>query len=191
MTLRKKIGIYGGTFDPVHHAHLILARDAREELGLEQLIFVPAAVSPHKDSPATSAEMRLSMLRAAIEGETAFTVDECELRRRPPSYTIDTVEEIQQTHAGWEIFYLVGEDNVAALASWHGFERLQKLVRFIVLDRTGVQTNHPYEVIHRKIDISATDIRNRIASGRSIRYLVPPKVEEIIRRNNLYREPAK
>ncbi len=188
---RKKIGIYGGTFDPVHHAHLILAREAREKLGLEQLIFVPAAASPHKDSPAASAEMRLSMLRAAIEGETAFAVDECELRRRPPSYTIDTVEEIQQRQAGSDIFYLIGEDNVAALASWHCFERLQKMVRFIVLDRTGGPTNHSYEVIHRKIDISATDIRNRIASGRSIHYLVPPKVEETIRRNNLYREPVK
>ena len=78
---RKKIGIYGGTFDPIHHAHLILARQACEELDLEQLIFVPAAVSPHRDSPVASAEMRLSMLRAAIEGETAFAVDECELRR--------------------------------------------------------------------------------------------------------------
>ncbi|PYK37076.1 MAG: nicotinate (nicotinamide) nucleotide adenylyltransferase [Verrucomicrobia bacterium] len=191
MMTRKKIGIFGGTFDPVHYAHLILAREAREELGLEQLIFVPAAASPHKGSPAASAELRLSMLRAAIEGETAFAVDESELRRGPPSYTIDTVEEIQQREAGSEIFYLIGEDNVTALASWHCFERLQKMVRFIVLDRTGAQANHPYEVIHRKIDISATDIRNRIASGRSIHYLVPPKVEETIRRNNLYREPVK
>ncbi|HAF03757.1 MAG TPA: nicotinate (nicotinamide) nucleotide adenylyltransferase [Spartobacteria bacterium] len=191
MITGKKIGIYGGTFDPIHHAHLILARDAREMLGLEKLIFVPAATSPHKDSPAASAEMRLSILRAAIEGETGFAVDDCELRRAPPSYTIDTVEEIQQREAGSEIFYLIGEDNVAALASWHRFERLQNMVRFVVLDRTGAQTNHPYEVVHRKIDISATDIRKRIASGRSIRYLVPPAVEEIIRRNNLYREPVK
>jgi len=191
MMTRKKIGVYGGTFDPIHHAHLILAREACEKLDLEELIFVPAAVSPHKGSPAASAEMRLSMLRAAIEGEIAFAVDDCELRRAPPSYTIDTVEEIQQRQTGSEIFYLVGEDNVAELASWHCFERLQKMVRFIVLDRTGAQSNHPYDVVHRKIDISATDIRKRIASGRSIRYLLPPRVEEIIRRNNLYLEPVK
>ncbi len=191
MMTRKKIGVYGGTFDPIHRAHLILAREACEKLDLEELIFVPAAVSPHKGSPAASAEMRLSMLRAAIEGEIAFAVDDCELRRAPPSYTIDTVEEIQQRQTGSEIFYLVGEDNVAALASWHCFERLQKMVRFIVLDRTGAQSNHPYDVVHRKIDISATDIRKRIASGRSIRYLLPPRVEEIIRRNNLYLEPVK
>jgi nicotinate-nucleotide adenylyltransferase len=187
----KKIAIYGGTFDPVHHAHLILAREAREMLALEKIIFVPAAISPGKDSPVASAEMRLSMLRAAIKGETALVVDECELNRPPPSYTIDTIEEIRRREADSEIYYLIGEDNLSGLASWHRFEQLQKMVRFVVLDRTGTQTNHPYQVVHRRIDISATEIRKRIASGRSIRYLVPPAVEEIIRQSNLYREPEK
>jgi len=187
----KKIGIYGGTFDPIHHAHLILAREAREMLALEKIIFVPAAISPGKDSPVASAEMRLSMLRAAIEGESGFMVDECELNRPPPSYTIDTIEEIRRREDDSEIYYLIGEDNLSALARWHRFEQLQKMVCFVVLDRTGRQTNHPYQVVHRRIDISATEIRKRIASGRSIRYLVPPAVEEIIRRSNLYREPVK
>ena len=187
----KKIGIYGGTFDPIHHAHLILAREAREMLALEKIIFVPAAISPQKDSPVASAEMRLSMLRAAIKGETGLVVDECELNRPPPSYTIDTIEEIRRREADSEIYYLIGEDNLSALASWHRFEQLQKMVCFVVLDRTGRQTNHPYQVVHRRIDISATEIRKRIASGRSIRYLVPPAVEEIIRQSNLYREPEK
>ncbi len=84
----KKIAIYGGVFDPVHHGHLILAREAGEMLGLEKIIFVPAAVSPFKQSPAASAKMRLSMLQAAIEGENTFVLDDCELRRPPPSYTI-------------------------------------------------------------------------------------------------------
>ena len=187
----KKIGIYGGTFDPIHHSHLILAREAREMLALEKIIFVPAAISPGKDSPVAGAEMRLSMLRAAIEGEAGLMVDDCELNRPPPSYTIDTVEEIRRREDDSEIYYLIGEDNLAALASWHRFEQLQKMVHFVVLDRTGTQTNHPYQVVHRRIDISATEIRKRIASGRSIRYLVPPAVEEIIRRSNLYREPEK
>ena len=84
--------------------------------------------------------------------------------------------------------YLIGEDNVAGLSGWHRYAELQKLVRFIVLERMGLETKHGYEVVHRKIDISATEIRNRVASGRSIRYLVPAAVEEIIRRENLYRE---
>jgi nicotinate-nucleotide adenylyltransferase len=188
----RKIGIYGGTFDPIHHAHLILAREAREFLGLEKVTFVPAAVSPGKDSPVAPAEMRLSMLRAAIEGETGFAIDDCELRRPPPSYTVDTIEEVRKREGEAKIYCFIGEDNVAALPKWHRFADLRKLVQFVVLDRTGsAPAKHSYEIIRRNIDISATDIRNRVASGRSIRYLVPPSVEEIIRRHNLYREPVK
>ena len=186
-----KIAIYGGTFDPIHHGHLLLAREARETLGLEKVIFVPAAVSPFKKSPAANGEIRLSMLQAAIEGDTGFRVDDCELRRPPPSYTIDTVEEIRRREGDVEIHCLIGEDNVGELAKWHRFTELQKMVRFVVLDRTGREASHPYQVIQRKIDISATDIRKRVASLRSIRYLVPAAVEEIIRRENLYREQTK
>jgi len=188
---KKRIGIYGGTFDPVHHGHLILAREALETLKLEKLIFVPATVSPLKDAPIASAQMRLSMLRAAIEGETGFALDDCELRRPPPSYAIDTVEEIRKRESNAEIYYLIGEDNVPELSHWHRFEDLRTLVRFVVLDRTGLNTKHDYDVVHRKIDISATDIRNRVASGRSIGYLVPVTVENIICQQKLYREKEK
>ena len=187
----RKIGVYGGTFDPVHHAHLILAREAREMFALEQIIFIPAAISPHKEWPAASAEMRLAMLQAAIKDEPGFALDDCELRRPPPSYAIDTIEEILRRETEVEIYYLIGEDNALGLSSWHRFDQLQKLVRFIVLDRTGAQASHPFPVVHRKIEISSTELRERIASGRSIRYLVPPAVEEIICRNNLYQEPSK
>jgi len=186
-----KIAIYGGAFDPVHHGHLILAREAREMLGLEKIIFVPAAVSPFKESPVASAKLRLSMLQAAIEGENAFVLDDCELRRPPPSYTIDTVEEIRRREFDSEIYYLIGEDNVPALAKWHRFTELEKIVRFVVFDRTGARTKHDYPSVHRRIDISATEIRKRIASGRSIRYLVPPAVEEIIQSEKLYQEQSK
>ncbi len=187
----KKIGIYGGTFDPIHHAHLILAREARESLGLEKVIFVPAALSPFKKSPIASAELRLAMLKAAIEGEPAFVADNCELLRSPPSYAIDTVKQIRQREGDVEIYYLLGEDNIAMLPRWHRFDELEKLVRFVVLDRTGAEATHSYQVLARKIDISATDVRKRVASGQSIRYLVPSVVEEIIRQGNLYREAAK
>ncbi len=188
----KKIGIYGGTFDPVHHAHLILARDALEALGLDEIIFVPASISPlKKTAPVASGELRLAMLRAAIKGEPKFVVDDCELRRPPPSYTIDTVEEVRQGHRHTTIYCLIGEDNVQTLKKWHRFDELEEMVNFIILGRTGQPPTSSYPVIDRKIDISATEIRKRVASGRSIRYLVPPAVEEIIRREKLYLEQSK
>ena len=186
----RKIGIYGGSFDPIHHAHLILARAAREQLGLEKVIFVPAAVSPFKDKPMASAETRWLMLRAAVQGEPAFAVDDCELRRAPPSYAIDTVQDIQSREPEAEIYFLIGNDNVPTLGKWHRFRDLDELVHFVVLDRAGIDVKHPYETVQRKVDISATEIRNRVASGQSIRYLVPTAVEEIIRQGSLYREQA-
>ena len=186
-----KIAIYGGTFDPIHHAHLILAREARERLGLHKVIFVPAAVSPFKKPPVACAKIRLAMVRAAIEREMGLIVDDCELRRPPPSYTIDTVENIQKREAEAEIYFLIGDDNLPGLEKWHRFGELEKMVRFVVLNRRGgIQSSHPYSVILRRIDISATEIRKRVASGRSIRYLVPEMVEAIIHRENLYREPS-
>ena len=187
----RKIGIYGGTFDPIHHAHLILAREAREQLELEKIIFVPAAASPFKDLPAAPAEPRLAMLGAALRGEAAFVLDDCELRRPPPSYTFDTVREIAGREPDAEIYYLIGEDNVTGLPRWHRFTDLQNLVRFVVLERSGTNAKYSYPTVRRKIDISATELRKRVASGRSIRYFVPPAVEEIIRQGNLYREQAK
>jgi len=187
-----KIAIYGGTFDPIHHGHLIIAREAFETLGPEQVILVPARVSPSKKTaPVTSGAIRLLMLRVAIENEAGLTVDDCELRRPPPSYTIDTVEKIRRRKGNAEIYCLIGEDNVDNLTKWHRFTELEKMVRFVVLDRTGQPPSHSYQIIRRKIDISATEIRKRVASGRSIRYFVPPAVEEIIHREKLYLEQPK
>src|ERR1041384_3075450 len=187
----KKLGIYGGSFDPIHHGHLILAREAREALNLEKIIFVPAALSPFKGRAAfASDDMRLKMLHAAIEGEEGFAIDDCELRRPPPSWTIDTVLEIRKREAYFEIYLLIGEDIVATLDRWRRFDELNKLVSFVVLDRTGSQGESNYQVVRRKIDISATDIRNRVAQGQSIRYLVPPAVEDLIQREKLYRAPS-
>lgn len=187
--MERKIGVYGGTFDPIHHGHLILAREARERLGLEKIIFVPAALSPFKDASATPPNDRLAMLEAAIAGEDGFGIDQIELHRLPPSYTFDTIEMIRARDPKAKLFYLLGQDNVADLPKWHRFDDLQKLVRFVVLDRTGQEkANHPHLVVGRKIDISATEIRKRVASHRSIRYLVPPAVEKIIRSRCLYQE---
>jgi nicotinate-nucleotide adenylyltransferase len=188
----KKIAIYGGTFDPIHHGHLIVAREALERLGIEKVIFIPARVSPlRRTAPVAKDEIRLLMIQAAIENEPEFAVDDCELRRPPPSYTIDTIEEMRQRKGDATIYCLVGEDNVDKLSKWRRFADLKKLVRFVVLDRSGQRPHHTYPVIRRKIDISATEIRKRVASGRSIQYFVPPAVEEIIRREKLYLEQRK
>jgi len=186
----RKIGIYGGTFDPIHHGHLILGRQACEQIGLDQLIFVLAALSPFKKAARASGAARLSMLQAAIQGQDGFTVDDCELKRPPPSYSIDTVLQIREREQKSELFWLIGADNVTGLDKWHRFEELKKLVQFVVLDRACSGEKQLCPVIQRNIDISATEIRNRVASGRSIRYLVPRAVEEIIRCENLYRESA-
>jgi nicotinate-nucleotide adenylyltransferase len=171
---------------------LILARDALEALDLATVIFVPAAASPHKlDEKLTAPDVRLEMLRAAIENEPGFGFDPMELQRAPPSYAVDTIEAFRQREAGTEMFYLIGEDNVVRLTTWHRFAELSKMVQFVVLERSGVKTEHPYRTIRRHLDISATNIRNRVASGHSIRYLVPPAVEKIIRDRHLYMELQK
>jgi nicotinate-nucleotide adenylyltransferase len=187
----QKIGIYGGTFDPVHHAHLILARTALERFALDRIIFVPTRLSPHKNASVATPEARMQMLHSAIEGEGQFEVDDCELQRDPPSYTIDTVEKLREKYSGAHLFLLIGDDNLAGLQSWRDFEDLRQIVTFIVLQRAFTPVAHEYLSVDRRIDISATEIRNRIASGRSIHYLVPRSVEQIIRSRGLYREVAK
>jgi nicotinate-nucleotide adenylyltransferase len=187
----QKIGIYGGTFDPIHNAHLILAREAAEQLRLEKVIFVPAAASPQKQSPIAPGSTRLQMLRAAIDQTMPFAIDESELRRPAPSYTIDTVEEFARKYPDNQFFYLIGDDNVGSLPTWRRFKDLRKIVTFVVLRRAQAAVSHEYLKVERRIDISATEIRNRVATGRPIRYLVPQAVEEIIRAQRLYREVSK
>jgi nicotinate-nucleotide adenylyltransferase len=128
------------------------------------------------------------MLRAAIEDDGRFCLDAMELERPSPSYAVDSMETLRQREPAAEFFFLVGEDNVAHLSTWHRFAELAKMVQFVVLDRSGLKTDHPYPAIRRHLDISATDIRNRVARGQTIRYLVPPGVETIIRERQLYRE---
>ena len=194
--MSQSIGIYGGTFDPVHHGHLILARDAVEQLGLSRLIFVPAALSPHKlaSVPGADGAQRLAMLRAAVAGEPRFAVDPCELERAGPSYTVDTLLDLRcRLPAGTALFYLLGEDHLPKLHTWHRAGELPALATFVVFRRTdrpasvraAEKANFP--VLERRVDLSATEIRNRVAAGRSIRYFVPESVAAIIETARLYR----
>jgi nicotinate-nucleotide adenylyltransferase len=184
----EKIGIFGGTFDPVHYAHLILAREAAEVFQLEKIVLVPGATSPFKSAPVAGADTRLKMLRAAVEGEALFEIDECELRRPPPSYTIETIEYLRSKFAETELFLLLGDDNLNGLPHWRRFEELRELVTFIILPRAKTEVRHEYLKVGRHIDISSTEIRARVGAGKSIRYFVSPAVEKIIRELKLYQE---
>jgi nicotinate-nucleotide adenylyltransferase len=182
-----RIGIYGGTFNPVHHGHLILARQALEEFKLDRLIFVPAAESPFKIQNHTApAGDRLAMLQSAIAGEDRFAVDPLEIERGGVSYSIDTVKIFRSRDPEAELFFLVGEDNADRLTEWHRFEELKKLVCFVVLSRSEDFESSEYPVVQRRIEISSTEIRNRVAKQESITYLVPESVKHYIEQHQLY-----
>jgi len=188
-----RLALYGGTFDPVHHGHLVLARDALEELQLDRVVFIPANLSPHKlaSSPAPAA-LRREMLAAAIADEPGFALDDSELQLAGPSYTIDTVERVRAAHPGAKIFYLIGADNVRDLHTWRRIEDLRQLVEFVVFGRGEAASQGPdsFRTLSRRIDISATEIRRRVARGASIRYLVPEPVRSIIITHQLYQDPT-
>jgi nicotinate-nucleotide adenylyltransferase len=182
-----RTALFGGSFDPIHHGHLILAREAMEQLALDRVVFVPAAQSPHKlaRQPA-SADVRLAMVRAAVAGERGFECDGSETEREGPSFTIDTVEAWRMKAPEDELFYFIGEDNVRELPTWRRSEDLRNLVQFIVFGRDASAPPHDFPRVKRRVDISATEVRKRVAEGRSIRYLVPEAVRDIIEAHRLY-----
>jgi nicotinate-nucleotide adenylyltransferase len=189
-----RIGLYGGTFDPIHHGHLILARDAIEQLGLDRVVFLPAAISPHKLARAPApAELRRAMVAAAIAGEPRFVLDDSELHRTGPSFTIDSVESIRARTPEARLFYLIGADNLRELHMWRRIEELRQLVQFVIfgrdLGRDHPEAAHDFPTLPRRIDISATEIRERVARGVSVRYLVPEAVLSLIISHQLYQEP--
>ena len=187
----------GGSFDPIHVGHVVAARAAAESLGLPGVRLIPTAANPHKGGgPIARAADRLAMCRLAVEGDPFFVVDPIELDRPPPSYTIDTVAAVAGS-ARVRVPWLIGSDLLARLPSWHRFDDLLERVDFIVMRRAG----HPIdragldrrlmESIERavtvpQVDVSATAIRERIRSGKSIESLVAPSVERFIRDHHLY-----
>jgi len=184
----RKIGLYGGSFDPIHHGHLILAREALEKFGLDRVVFIPAGISPHKlGRPPAPAALRCEMVAAAIAGEPGFAWDDCEVRRAGVSFAIDTVRLMRGRHPGAEVFYFLGEDNLAALHTWKESNALEKLARLVVFSRGAPAAAPRFPTISRVVDISSTDIRNRIASGLPVSYLLPVSACQIITRHRLYR----
>lgn len=189
-----RIGIFGGTFDPLHVGHLIVAADAAFALGLDRVLFVPAGAHPLKGgSVEASAPLRAQMIREVLAGSELFELDERELKREGPSYTIDTVVDLSKEHPGSELFLLVGSDILGELERWHRAEELARWARIIVMSRAEVDEPEApeldidfmrVEVTH--IGISSTEIRERIRRGRPYRYLVPDNVYRIISENALY-----
>lgn len=187
----ERVGIFGGSFDPVHLGHLILAEAALEELDLDRIIFIPAGISPFKQDrpPGASAEQRLAMLRLAVAREPLFSVDDRELRREGLSYTIDTVRSLMGDHPGVRFLFLIGADNLKDLPSWHSIGELMNLVDFALLDRGDAVTKPEYgfPIVRRRIDLSSTDIRERSAKGLSIRFMVPGEVYDYLMTHAPYR----
>jgi nicotinate-nucleotide adenylyltransferase len=190
-----RIGIFGGTFDPPHLGHLIVARDACEQLRLDRVLFVPARRPPHKlDQAVSEADVRLAMLTAATAADPQFEICELELNREGPSYTVETLRELRAERAGDAFYLLLGADQVRELATWKAPEEIARLCSIVLLSREGVgQAGHALvsaSIEVTRIGISSTNIRERVANGRSIRYLVPAAVEEIITSRGLYRTGA-
>ena len=189
------IGLLGGSFDPVHHGHLIVGRVAVETLGLDQLRFVPAREQPFKTGRhGASAEHRAAMLELAVGGEPGFAVERTELERPGPSYTVDTLRHLRACEPGVELLLLLGADAAAELDAWRSAAELPGLATIVVFARPGSAVPES-RLIGRTIrvpaiDISATEVRRRAREGRSLRYWVPDAVAEYILRHRLYLDPA-
>lgn len=207
----RRVGILGGTFDPIHFGHLVIAEEVREALSLDRVVFIPAAQPPHKlDLSITPAEDRAAMVGLAIAGNDAFAMSRMELERTGPSYTVDTLEILarraREAGVARELFFILSAEAVAALPTWRAPARILELARLVVVPRPGYPTPDgdalavlasecgasPADERVLAVDTlplahSASDIRRRAAAGRSIRYLVPPAVEAYIAEHRLYR----
>jgi len=211
----KRIGLYGGTFDPVHNAHLQAALEAAEQANLDEVRLIPAAHPPHRQAPKASAAQRLAMLQLAASDEPRFVVDDRELLRAAPSYSIDSIESLRAECAENDLlFWLLGEDAFCGLPGWHRFDELIDSCHFLVWKRPDSPPARP-EVLRQllarravahaadirkragqigfieptALALSATQIRARRASGRSVRFLLPAAVLDYIETEGLYLDP--
>jgi nicotinate-nucleotide adenylyltransferase len=192
-----RIGVFGGTFDPPHVGHLLLASDARESLRLDNLTFVPAATQPFKvhARPVASPQDRLEMLRLAVADDPNYNVDDTEIGRKGLSFTVDTLEHLSKKNPGAKLFLLLGEDTLAGLDQWRNPERIRELASLAVMRRSspdGPGAVPPIaagviEVSTRRVDVSSTEIRERLRAGKSIKGFVPESVERFIEARGLYR----
>lgn len=195
MTNPKKIGVLGGTFDPIHMGHLVLAEQVREKFQLDRVIFIPSATPPHKTEQKLSlANHRFEMTKLALEGNLYFSVSDIELKRKGLSYTVETLRELKGLYKDSEIYFLTGSDVLDEITTWRDPEEIYKLAKIVIAVRPGFNKFDPEDHFAKKsiiakitgVDISSTQIREKVRRGESIKYLVPSKVEEYIKKRNLY-----
>jgi nicotinate-nucleotide adenylyltransferase len=199
-----QVGLFGGTFDPVHLGHLVMAEQCREQARLDEVWFVPAARPPHKqDHPPTPFHARAEMLALALAGNPKFRVSEVEKDRPGPSYTADTLEELTAQHPTHRWHFIIGSDSLPDMPHWHRPERILELAHLLIVERPGSLVPEPaaiaqglgipggesrFLVVHSPlVDVSSRDLRRRVTEGKSVRYLVPRSVEIYIDAHRLYR----
>ncbi len=207
------IGIFGGTFDPVHYGHLRPALEVQQALGLNEIRFIPAGQPPHRDAPQATASHRLAMLRAAVDDQPGFLVDEREIQRDGPSYMVDTLASLRAEVGEQPLLLVLGYDAFLGLPAWHEWHRLIELAHLVITHRPGwnhdaldeqlqdLVTRHEMVIEQlsqqvagglmfvpvTQLDISASSIREQIRSGQDIRYLLPDSVYRMIYMQKLYR----
>ena len=191
-----RIGVFGGTFDPPHVGHLLVANDAREALELDRLIFVPAGAQPFKVDmpPVASGQDRLEMVRLAVADDADYAVDDAEINRKGLSFTVDTLEHLSERNPAARLFLLMGEDVLAGFEKWRSPARIRELATLVAVSRGGLggsvvdpATSAVLRVSTRRVDVSSTEIRERRRAGKSIKGFVPESVERFIDVRGLYR----
>jgi nicotinate-nucleotide adenylyltransferase len=198
-----RIGLMGGTFDPVHYGHLVIAEVAREEFALDRVLWLPAGDPPHKKNYRISGqEHRYAMALLATGGHERFEVSRWELERPGPSYSIDTISHFRSVWPEAELFFITGADAILEILTWHRHQEVIRACQFIAVTRPGydlaqLHKRLPPEYTRRiapltapGMDTSSTEVRRRVAAGKTIRYLVPEAVEAYIRKHRLYLEEA-
>lgn len=189
-----RLGIFGGTFNPIHLGHLLIAEDAAEAFHLDRVVFVPSATPPHKRPRVLApAAQRMRMVKFAIQGNNRFTCSDIEVRRGGPSYSVETLRHLRGAMPRAEFFFLIGSDSLRELHKWKEAPELVKLCEFICVTRPGERVGRTrlrgariHKLTGHPADVSSTDIRNRAARGATIRYLVPDAVRRYIERHRLY-----
>jgi len=188
--IMNKVGIIGGTFDPPHVGHLLIANDVRQKLSLDEIWFMPNHIPPHKQNKSvTPTPIRVEMMEAAVETNSSFRVETIELHREGPSYTYDTMLLLAKKYPDTRFYFIIGADMVEYLPKWHNIEKLLEIITFVGVKRPGYTFSSEYPVLEvetPQMDISSTLIRKRVQEGWTSQYLVPDKVKEIIEEKRLY-----